>query len=114
MVPPIPANKKSFFSIHLFKKKLFSFIDKYLHLIPKQTNSQKLTDRPISNPYGDLVTQEFLKPQLKIFASLDPNLNKSLKNEGWFEECQDSNLIARLWKKFNPAEKGKIFLYRES
>lgn len=49
------------------------------------------------------VTQKFLKPQLKIFAALDLNLKESLKNEGWFEECQDTKLIIRLWKQFKPS-----------
>merc|ERR1712077_130787 len=49
----------------------------------------------------EFVTKEFLKPQLKIFASLDSNLKKSLKNEGWFEECQDTKLIVRLCKEFS-------------
>ena len=48
------------------------------------------------------VTQKFLKPQLKIFASLDFNLKESLKNEGWFEECEDTKLIMQLCKKFKP------------
>ena len=55
------------------------------------------------------VTQKFLKPQLKIFASL-PSLNNSLKNEGWFKECEDTKLIIRLWKEFKPSLPGKIFL----
>ena len=62
--------------------------------------------------HEEYVTHMFLKPQLKIFASLDVILNKSLKNEGWFEECQDSNLIERLWKEFNPSAQGKIFLIK--
>ena len=48
------------------------------------------------------VTQIYLKPQLKIFASLDVPLKESLENEGWFQECQDIKLIARLWKEFKP------------
>ena len=56
------------------------------------------------------VTQKFLKPQLKIFASLDLNLKESLKNEGWFEECEDTKLIVRLWREFKPSLPGKIFL----
>ena len=56
------------------------------------------------------VTQKFLKPQLKIFTSLDLNLKESLKNEGWSEECQDTKLIVRLWKEFKPSLPGKIFL----
>ena len=48
------------------------------------------------------VTQIYLKPQLKIFASLDDHLKESLENEGWFQECQDFKLIARLWKEFKP------------
>ena len=44
--------------------------------------------------HEEFVTQNYLKPQLKIFASL-PSLKESLKNEGWFEECQDTKLIVR-------------------
>ena len=63
----------------------------------------------IGTIHEEYVTQKFLKPQLKIFASL-PSLNESLRNEGWFEECQDTKLIVRLWKKFKPYLPGKIFL----
>ena len=51
--------------------------------------------------HEEFVTQKFLKPQQKIFASL-PSLKESLRNEGWFEECQDTKLIVRLWKEFKP------------
>ena len=51
--------------------------------------------------HEQFVTQNYLKPQLKIFASL-PSLNESLRNEGWFEECQDTKLIVRLWKEHKP------------
>ena len=59
--------------------------------------------------HEEFVTQNYLKPQLKIFASL-PSLNESLRNEGWFEECQDTKLIVRLWREFQPCLPGKIFL----
>ena len=54
--------------------------------------------------------QKFLKPQLNNFAALDLNLKESLRNEGWFEECEDTKLIIRLWKEFKPSLPGKIFL----
>ena len=57
----------------------------------------------IGTTHEEYVTQKFLKPKLKVFALLDLNLNKSLKNEGWFEECQDSKSIVRLWTKFKPS-----------
>ena len=60
--------------------------------------------------HEQFVTQNFLKPQLKIFASLDLNLKESLRNEGWFEECQDTKLIVQLWKEFEPSLPGKIIL----
>ena len=63
----------------------------------------------IGTIHEEYVTQKFLKPQLKIFASLDVHLNNSLKNEGWFEECKDTKLIIRLWKEFKPSLPGKIF-----
>ena len=51
--------------------------------------------------FEQYVTQKFLKPQLKIFASL-PSLNESLRNEGWFEDCQETKLILRLFKQYKP------------
>ena len=56
--------------------------------------------------YEEYVTQKYLKPQLKIFASLDVHLNNSLKNQGWFEECEDTKLIVRLWREFQPSLPG--------
>ena len=56
--------------------------------------------------HEEFVTQNYLKSQLKIFASLDLNLKQSLKNEGWFEECEDTKLIVRLWKEFKPSLPG--------
>ena len=55
--------------------------------------------------HEEFVTQKFLKPQLKIFASL-PSFNDSLRNEGWFEDCEDTKLIVRLWKEFKPSLPG--------
>ena len=54
----------------------------------------------IGTRHEEYVTQKFLKPELKRFASLNVHLKESLENEGWFQECQDFKLIARLWKKF--------------
>ena len=51
--------------------------------------------------HEEFVTHKFLKLQLKNFATL-PSLNVSLKNEGWFEECQDTKLIVRLFKEYKP------------
>ena len=48
--------------------------------------------------HEEFVTEKFLKPQLNIFATLDLNLKESLKNDGWFKECEDTKLIVRLWK----------------
>ena len=56
--------------------------------------------------FEQYVTQKFLKPQLKIFAALDLSLKESLKNEGWSEECEDTKLIVRLWKEFQPSLPG--------
>ena len=58
----------------------------------------------------EFVTQNYLKPQLKIFATLDLNLKESLRNEGWSEECEDIKLIIDLWKEFKPSLPGKIIL----
>ena len=56
--------------------------------------------------HEEFVTEKFLKPQLNIFANLDLNLKESLKNEGWSEECEDTKLIVRLWKEFQPSLPG--------
>ena len=64
----------------------------------------------VGTRHEKFVMEDFLKPQLKIFASLDLTLKESLKNEGWFEECEDTKLIVRLWKEFQPTLPGKIFL----
>ena len=64
----------------------------------------------IGTRHEEFFAQKFLKPQLKIFASLDLNLKESLRNEGWSEECQDTKLIVRLWKEFKPSLPGKIIL----
>ena len=64
----------------------------------------------VGTRHENFAIQKFLKPQLKIFASLDLNLKESLRNEGWFEECEDTKLIVRLWKEFKPSLPGKIFL----
>ena len=56
------------------------------------------------------VMENFLKPQLKIFATLDLNLRESLRNEGWSEECEDTKLIVRLWRELKPSLPGKIIL----
>ena len=64
----------------------------------------------IGTIHEEYVTQKFLKPQLKIFASLDLNLKDSLRNEGWSEECEDTKLIIHFWKEFKPSLPGKIIL----
>ena len=63
-----------------------------------ETDIINCSEALIGTRYEEYVTQKFLKPQLKIFASL-PSLNESLRNEGWFEECQDTKLILTLFKK---------------
>ena len=64
----------------------------------------------IGTIHENYFTQKFLKPRLKIFASLDLSLKESLENEGWFKECEDTKLIVRLWKEFKPSLPGKIIL----
>ena len=56
----------------------------------------------VGTRHEKFVMENYLMPQLKIFASLDVHLKESLENEGWFRECQDIKLIARLWKEFKP------------
>ena len=67
-----------------------------------ETDIIKCSEALIGTRHEKYVTQIYLKPQLKIFASLDVHLKESLENEGWFQECQDIKLIARLWKEFKP------------
>ena len=55
----------------------------------------------VGTKYEKFVVENFLQPQLKIFATL-PSLNESLRNEGWFEKCQDTKLILRLLKEHKP------------
>ena len=68
----------------------------------------------VGTRHEKFVMENFLKPQFKIFASLDLTLKESLKNEGWFEECEDTKLIVRLWKEFKPSLPGKILNIRDS
>ena len=70
-----------------------------------ETDIINCSEALIGTIHENYFTQKFLKPQLKIFASL-PSLNESLRNEGWFEECQDTKLIIRLWKEFKPSLPG--------
>ena len=81
-------------------------------IIQKITSPQDVGNFSIAlvgTRHEKFVMENFLKPQLKIFASLDLNLKESLKNEGWFEECEDTKLIVRLWKEFKPSLPGKIY-----
>ena len=65
--------------------------------------------------HEEFVTHKFLKLQLKNFATL-PSLNVSLKNEGWFEECQDTKLIMESmeWYDFFGEHKGCTSILRGS
>ena len=75
-----------------------------------ETDIINCSEALIGTRFEQYVTQKFLRPQLNIFASLDIHLNNSLKNEGWSEECEDTKLIVRLWREFQPSLPGKIFL----
>ena len=77
--------------------------------ILNKTDILNCSEALIGTRHEEYVTQKFLKPQLNIFASLDLSLKGSLENEGWFQECQDFKLIARLWKEFKPL-KGMNYL----
>ena len=80
-------------------------------IIQKFTSIQDVINCSIAlvgTRHEEFVTQKFLKPQLKTFASLDLNLKVFLRNEGWFEECEDTNLIITLWREFQPSLPGKI------
>ena len=78
--------------------------------ILNETDILNCSEALIGTRHEEYVTQKFLKPQLKIFASLDLSLKESLKNEGWSEVCEDTQLIVRLWKEFKPSLPGKIIL----
>ena len=75
-----------------------------------ETDIIKCSEALIGTRHEKYVTQIYLNPQLKIFASLDLNLKESLKNEGWSEVCEDTKVIVRLWKEFKPSLPGKIIL----
>ena len=82
-------------------------------IIQKITSPQDVGNFSIAlvgTRHEKFVMGDFLKPQLKIFASLDLNLKESLRNGGWFEECEDTKLIVRLWREFQPSLPGKIIL----
>ena len=74
-----------------------------------ETDIINCSEALIGTRHEEYFAQKFLKPQLKIFASL-PSLNDSLRNDGWFEECKDTKLIVRLWRELKPSLSGKIFL----
>ena len=74
-----------------------------------ETDIINCSEALIGTRYEEYVTQKFLKPQLKIFASLDLNLKESLKNEGWSEECKNTKLMIHLWKEFKPSLPGTIY-----
>ena len=78
-------------------------------IIQKFTSIQDVINCSIAlagTRHEEFVTQNYLKSQLKIFASLDLNLKQSLKNEGWSKECHDTKLIIRLWREFKPSLPG--------
>ena len=74
--------------------------------ILNETDILNCSEALIGTRHEQYVTQKFLKPQLKIFASLDLSLKESLKNEGWSKVCEDTKLIVRLWKEFKPSLPG--------
>ena len=74
--------------------------------ILNKTDILNCSEALIGTRHEEYVTQKFLKPELKRFASLNVHLKESLENEGWFQECQDFKLIARLWRKFKPSLPG--------
>ena len=74
--------------------------------ILNETDILNCSEALIGTRHEEYVTQKFLKPQLKIFASLDLSLKESLKNEGWSEVCEDTKVIVRLWNEFKPSLPG--------
>ena len=87
-------------------------VEKIFH---KFTSIQDVTNCSIAlagTRHEEFATQNYLKSQLKIFASLDLNLKESLRNEGWFEALlfwNSSKLITRSWKEFKPCLPGMFF-----
>ena len=47
----------------------------------------------------ELAVRHILGPQLCILASLDTNLKKKLKLEGWSKNSTDNGLIMSIWRK---------------
>merc|ERR1712001_260479 len=82
-------------------------------IIQKFTSTQDVINCSIAldgTRHEEFVTKNYLKPQLKIFASLDLNLKECLRNGGWSKECEDTKLIVRLWKEFQPSLPGKYLV----
>ena len=85
-------------------------------IIQKFTSPQDVINCSIAlvgTRHEKFVIMNFLKPQFEIFASLNLNLNKPFRTlrifrplsewlRTWFKECEDTKLIVKLWKKFNP------------
>ena len=59
--------------------------------------------------HKDLVTELYLGPKLYDLSLLDINLNKTLLVEGWNPDCKNNDVIAKLWRKYEPY-KSKSFL----
>ena len=47
--------------------------------------------------WQSIIAAFILPKQLCTFANLDPGLKRDLSKDGWFENCEDNELILRLW-----------------
>ena len=51
----------------------------------------------------------FFKSRLQSHANLDEEMKNILRNEGWTEDCYDTDLIVTLYEKFLSLSKGNFF-----
>ena len=56
----------------------------------------------VNKKWQDIVIQYFIRPQLVVFTKLDVEFKKTLYQEGWNENNNESGLIVKLWKKYKP------------
>ena len=55
----------------------------------------------------------FFKSRLQSHANLDEEMKNILRNEGWTEDCYDTDLIVTLYEKFLSLSKGNFLHSKE-
>ena len=61
-----------------------------------------LTCSKVCCQWSNVSLRYFINPQLKVFASLRPELDAFLQEKGWNEEWLDMDFIDEVFKKFKP------------